>query len=124
MILEHDKKRFPERVDFIQMPGYLWGKESRTTVGLKPKTGPYAVVTTLGLFHFDEQGEMVLMAYHPSTSVQEVKKNVQLDLTVSKKVKPLEPPNEEELNVLRNQIDPQGMYLRNARSLKGRKLSV
>jgi glutaconate CoA-transferase subunit B len=75
IILEHDKRRFQETVDFITTPGYLRGKDSRDAVGLKPGTGPFAVVTTLGLFHFDEQGEMVLAAYNPSASVEKVKES-------------------------------------------------
>lgn len=122
IILEHDKRRFPEKVDFITTPGHLWGKQSRAKAGLKPNTGPYAVVTTLGLFHFDEQGEMFLAAYHPSASVQEVKENVQWELKVASHVGPLQPPTEKELGVLRNQIDPQGMYLKNARLLGGKKI--
>ncbi len=118
IIMEHDKRRFPERVDFITTPGYLSGKNSRTEAGLRPGTGPYAVVTTLGLFHFDEQGEMVLAEYTPMSSVEEVSKNVQWDLKVAEGVKPLEPPSEQDLFTLRNQIDPYGMYLDNVRSLE------
>ncbi len=79
-------------------------------------------MTTLGLFHFDEQGEMFLAAYHPSASVQEVKENVQWELKVTSHVGPLQPPTEKELEVLRNQIDPQGMYLKNARLLEGKRI--
>ena len=124
IIVEHDKRRFPEKVDFITTPGYLSGKNSRTLAGLRPETGPHAVVTTLGLFHFDEEGEMILTAYHPSASVQEVRENVQWDLKVDDNVKPLVPPGEKELKVLRYRIDPEGMYLRNARSLRGRQISI
>jgi glutaconate CoA-transferase subunit B len=124
IIVEHDKRRFPEKVDFITTPGYLSGKDSRTMAGLKSETGPYAVVTTLGMFHFDEVGEMILTAYHPSASVREVKENVQWDLKVDSNVKPLMPPSEKELEILRYQIDPEGMYLRNARLLRGRQISI
>jgi glutaconate CoA-transferase subunit B len=120
IIVEHDKRRFPEKVDFISTPGYLGGKDSRKVAGLKPNTGPYAVITTLGLFHFDNEGEMILSAYHPSSSVQEVKENVQWDLKVAAGVKPLLPPSKKELEVLRTQLDPDGMYLRNVRFLEGK----
>jgi len=124
IVLEHDKRRFPEKVDFITTPGYLNGKDSRARAGLKPNTGPYAVVTTLGLFRFDEEGEMILTAYNPSSSIQEVKDNVQWDLKIDDNVKPLLPPSNEELKVLREQIDPQGMYLRNERFLEGKPISM
>lgn len=122
IILEHERRRFPDRVDFITTPGYLQGGESRTAAGLRPQTGPYAVVTTLGLFHFDEQGEMILSAYHPAASVRQVRENVQWDLKVDDQVRPLEPPTGEELKILRTRLDPQGMYLKNARLREGKPL--
>jgi glutaconate CoA-transferase subunit B len=124
VVLEHDKRRFPERVDFITTPGYLRGKNGRTEVGLRPDTGPFAVVTTLGLFHFNEEGEMVLSGYHPSASVQQVRENVQWDLKVDDGVKPLLPPTERELEVLRSRLDPDGMYLKNARLLRDKEISI
>ena len=124
IILEHNKQRFPERVDFITTPGYLQGGNSREQAGLKPGTGPYAVVTTLGLFRFNEQGEMVLRGFHPSSSVEEVRDNVQWDLKIHDDVNLLEPPTDEELNVLRNRLDPRGMYLKAARQLEGVEIEI
>ncbi len=124
IVLEHDKRRFPEAVDFVTTPGYLKGKDDRLTSGLRPNTGPHAVVTTLGLFCFDGQGEMVLMGYHPMTSVQEIKESVQWDLKVHEEVRCLEPPTQEELRVLRDRVDPEGMYLREERLLKGRNIVI
>ncbi|MBW1771782.1 MAG: CoA-transferase subunit beta [Deltaproteobacteria bacterium] len=117
IILEHDRRRFPEQVDFITTPGYLKGKVDRVKTGLRPNTGPYAVITTLGLFHFDEQGEMVLKAHNPDVSIQEVKAGVQWELKLHKDVGPLDPPSEKEFRVLREKVDPDGMYLRDARRL-------
>jgi len=124
IILEHDRRRFPEQVDFITTPGYLKGKDDRMKAGLRPDTGPYAVVTTLGLFHFDEQGEMVLKAHNPAVSIQEVEEGVQWDLKILKDVRPLDPPSENELRVLREQVDPEGMYLRDARRLDEKEVVV
>ncbi len=124
IILEHDRRRFPEQVDFITTPGYLKGKIDRVKAGLRPDTGPYAVVTTLGLFHFDEQGEMVLKAHNPDVSIQEVKEGVQWDLKIHKDVGPLDPPSEKELRVLREEVDPDGMYLRDARRLNEKEVTI
>ncbi|MBW1781361.1 MAG: CoA-transferase subunit beta [Deltaproteobacteria bacterium] len=117
IILEHDIQRFPEQVDFITTPGYLKGQGDRIKAGLRTDTGPYAVVTTLGLFQFDDHKEMVLKAHNPTVSIQEVKENVQWDLKIHKDVHPLDPPTENELFVLRERMDPEGMYLRDARRL-------
>lgn len=119
IILEHDKKRFPERVDFITTPGYLSGSDSRGEVGLKNHTGPYAVVTTLGIFKFDNNGEMILSQFQPGSSVDEIRGSVQWELKVAEDVRQADPATEDELRVLRDEIDPKGMYLREARLLQG-----
>jgi glutaconate CoA-transferase subunit B len=123
VILEHDRRRFPEKVDFVTTPGYLEGHGDRVKAGLRPQTGPYAVVTTLGLFHFDDTGEMFLRAYHPAASVEQVKSSVQWDLKIAEDVRPMKPPTEEELTVLRR-LDPDKMYLESARLLGGKAISV
>ncbi len=124
IVFEHEKRRFPESVDFITTPGYLQGKKSRFESGLRTNTGPYAVVTTLGLFHFDEDNEMFLKAFNPSSSVEEIRESVQWNLKVDDNVKALAPPNKKELEVLRHKLDPEGMYLKNARQLKDYQVSV
>ena len=67
---------------------------------------------------------MVLRAYNPTASVQEVKEGVQWDLKIDDNVKPLESPGEEELHILREQVDPGGMYLREARLLSDREVVI
>jgi glutaconate CoA-transferase subunit B len=116
VILEHSRVRFPEKVDYITTPGYLQGYGSREAAGFRPGTGPYAVVTTLGLFKFDANGEMFLESVFPGVPVEEVRKNIQWELKVAEGVKELTPPTAEELRILREELDPLGMYLRNARA--------
>ena len=67
---------------------------------------------------------MVLIAYNPTGSVREVKDAVQWDLKIHKDVGPLDPPSEKELEVLRVQVDPGGMYLREARLLKKKEVAI
>jgi glutaconate CoA-transferase subunit B len=119
IILEHDKRRFPEHVDFITTPGYLKGGKSREEAGLRPGTGPYAVITTLGLFHFNEEGEMFLAAHSPSTTPSKVKEAVQWDLKISDQIRAWQEPTVKELEILRRRLDPQGMYLKKARLMEG-----
>ena len=116
VIVEHQKNRFPERVDFVTSPGFLRGGSSRVEAGLRPGTGPCCVVTTLGLFVFDAQGEMVLSGTRTGVPVEEVRSQVQWDLRVSPDCKPLPPPSQEEIRVLREEIDPSGMYIRNRKA--------
>jgi hypothetical protein len=52
------------------------GKGSQIEFSLRAKA--LMRVTTLGLFYFDKAAEMVLKAYNPLASVQEIKENVQV----------------------------------------------
>jgi glutaconate CoA-transferase subunit B len=116
IVLEHDRKRFPEKVDFITSPGYINGKSTRLECGLITGTGPIKVVTTLGVFSFDKESkEMVLEGFYENGSIGEMKNSVQWPLKVSKDVKKITSPSEEEIHVLRSQVDPSGMFLKRVR---------
>jgi acyl CoA:acetate/3-ketoacid CoA transferase beta subunit len=107
VILEQDKRRFLEKVDFITCPGYLDGKRGRREeIGLRPNTGPSAVITNLGIYGF-EDGEMVLMSVHAGVGVtlDKVKAEVSWDLKISPKLKDTDPPTEEELRIFREKIE-------------------
>jgi glutaconate CoA-transferase subunit B len=109
VIMPHDKRRLRERVDFITSPGYGEGGDWRTRVGL-PRGGPAVLITTLGVFRF-EGGEAVLVSYHPTSSVEDVRANTGWDLKVSRDVRPTEEPSAEVLAIIRG-YDPQGFWTR------------
>ena len=116
IILEHHLDRFPEKVDFITTPGYLDGNDSRQKLGMRTG-GPSAVVTTLGLFRFEsDTKEMYLDSLHPGVGIDELKLNIQWEIKISPQLKETSLPTVEELRVLREEVDPQGMYLKNVRA--------
>jgi len=101
IIMPHEKRRFPEKVDFITSPGYLNGMNSREESGIV-RGGPIAVITNLCVLRFDEKTkEMYLDTYHPGVSIKDIKANTGWDLKISPNVKETEPPTEEEIEVLR-----------------------
>ncbi|MEA4906340.1 MAG: CoA-transferase, partial [Anaerolineaceae bacterium] len=51
----HQKRRFPERVDFATSAGFLHGRAQRQALGVRGG-GPQAVVTDLGIMEPDEDG--------------------------------------------------------------------
>ena len=55
---------------------------------------------------------MYLDAVHPKVTVEEVKKNTSWDLKIAKEVKETEPPTEEEIRMMREELDPFGIYLK------------
>jgi len=113
IVTPHEKRRMVEKVDFITSPGFLDGAGARQHFGLDG--GPSAVITTMGVLPFDDKTkEMILSSYHPGFTVDEVKKNTGWDLKVSPNVTETEPPTVREVEILRNDLDPQGIFLKKA----------
>jgi glutaconate CoA-transferase, subunit B len=111
MLSPHNKRRFPERVDFITSPGFLDGRKARQRLGLRGG-GPEAVVTDLGVMEFDESGEMVLTSLHPAVSVEQVAANTGWPLKVASSLTLTDPPTAEELRIMRVELDPDRVYLK------------
>ncbi|MFL7867577.1 MAG: CoA-transferase subunit beta [Anaerolineales bacterium] len=107
----HQKRRFPEKVDFMTSAGFLGGRKEREATGVRGG-GMLAVVTDLGMLEPDETGEMVLTALHPGKTVEQAKENTGWDLKVAGQVRTTEPVTEKELQILRNDLDPSGIYLK------------
>lgn len=107
----HQKRRFPEKVDFLTSAGFLDGRASRLASGVRGG-GVMAVVTDIGILEPDENGEMILTALHPGRTVEEAKANTGWDLKVAETLRTTEPPTEKELLILRTELDPKGIYLK------------
>lgn len=111
VIMEHERRRFPERVEYLTSPGYGDGGDWRERVGL-PRGGPSAVITTLGVLRFDPHSrEAYLASYHPGSSPEEVRAHTGWDLRVAEDVHETPPPTPEELEIIRF-YDPQGYWTR------------
>ncbi|MGB6836844.1 MAG: CoA-transferase [Dehalococcoidia bacterium] len=108
-----EKRKFVEKVDFVSSPGYLDGSPgARERAGLPADTGPYLVVTERAIFGFDEEShQMRLQAVAPWISVEEVLARMEFEPLIADKVEELAPPTEEELAILRAEIDPSGYTL-------------
>jgi glutaconate CoA-transferase subunit B len=111
-IMQHDKRRFVPQVDFITTPGFLSGAGAREKAGLPRGTGPVNVVSTLALMDYDKIScRMRLVATHPGVTVDDVIANTGFDLIIPEKVGVNAPPNMEELRLLREEIDPEKLYI-------------
>ena len=106
----HQKRRFPEKVDFRTSAGFLNGRSEREAAKLRGQ-GPQAVVTNLGLLEPDEAGELTLTALHPNIEVEQVRENTGWDLKVAPQLQVTQPPDAQELKILREELDPDGIYL-------------
>ena len=107
----HQKRRFPEKVDFATSAGFLSGRRQREATGVRG-AGPLAVVTNLGLLEPDENGEMILTTLHPGATVEQARENTGWELKFVADLRYTEPPSNEELRILREELDPQGIYLK------------
>jgi glutaconate CoA-transferase subunit B len=108
LLMRHEKRRFPEKVDFVTSPGYLDGQpNARENAGLPRGTGPYRVVTSMALLDFDEKTKrMRLISTAPGVSIDDVKDNMEFEPMVAEKVGRMDVPTGDELKVLREVIDP------------------
>jgi glutaconate CoA-transferase subunit B len=107
----HQKRRFPEKVDFMTSAGYLNGRNERVDTGVRGG-GMVGVVTDLGFMEPDETGELILTALHPGKTVEQAKENTGWDLKVAHHLKTSEPVTHKELKILREELDPNGIYLK------------
>ena len=110
IITPHQKRRFPEKCDFRTSAGFMGGGSERDDLGLRGG-GPQAVVTNLGVMRPDENGELILAALHPGRSVDEVTENTGWEIKVSTNLQFTLPPEAEELWILRQELDPTGIYI-------------
>ena len=107
VVTPQDTRRFVEKVDFITTPGYLAGPGAREAVGLPAGTGPYKVITNLAVLGFhDETKRMQVESLHPGIGVDEVHANTGFELLEADEIAASEPPTEEELRILREDVDP------------------
>jgi len=113
VMMQQDARRFVDKLDFLTTPGYLDGPGRREAAGLPAGTGPYRVVTQLGVMGFDENSKrMMLLSLHPGVSAEDVKKNSSFEIIVPPKVDVGLAPTPEELRILREEVDPAKFILR------------
>ena len=115
IVVEQSRLRFPEKVDFITTPGPSGGpgrrgqKKNTSSSDLRRST----VVTTMGRFSCTQGGEMLLTGYRSDLEPHDIREKVQWNLCLSAECSPLADPTPLELRILRDEIDPLGLYLHN-----------
>jgi len=107
-----DARRFTEKVDFITTPGYLTGPGAREAAGLPAGTGPYRVITNLAVMGYDDETcRMKVLSIHEGHTREEVIENTGFEMLFADDLQTTSPPTEEELTVLREQVDPAGVII-------------
>jgi glutaconate CoA-transferase subunit B len=107
VMTRHDRRRFVEKLDFLTTPGYLTGPGAREAAGLPAGSGPYKVITDLAVLGFDqESARMQVESLHPGSTLKHVQENTRFELLEATEIRRTEPPREEELRILREEVDP------------------
>jgi len=111
-ITPHDKRRFVNKLDFLTTPGYLTGPGARERAGLPAGCGPYKVISTLALMGYDpESKRMRVESLHPGITKEQVIENTGFEMLFVDPLPQTEEPTDEELKILREQVDPLGLVI-------------
>jgi glutaconate CoA-transferase subunit B len=112
IITPHDKRRFVAKVDFLTTPGYLSGPGTREAAGLPPNTGPYKVISTLALMGYDAVTKrMQVESLHPGVTAEDIRNNTGFEILFADDLSVTSEPTDEELQILRTQVDPLGLII-------------
>lgn len=107
-IPNHSKQVFVDKVDVVSAPGYDAIRR------LNPETGKYfeirRVVTNLGVFDFKtDDNRMRVVSRHPGVTIDQIVDATTFELVIDGDVPESRVPTDDELRVLREEIDPKGL---------------
>ncbi|MCW3806841.1 CoA-transferase subunit beta [Plebeiibacterium marinum] len=112
VVTPQNKKRFANKVDFITTPGFIKGGTSRVEAGLPKDTGPYKVITDIGVYGYHPKTkEMMLLSLHPGKTLEDVKENAEFEILIPDNFETTVEPTADELKILREKVDPSGVII-------------
>lgn len=101
----HDTRIFVPKIDFVSGVGFPDGKPS-----ICGGSGPQCLITNLAYLTFDDETKrMKVGTIHPGITLEEIRKSTGFELLVPEGISETLPPTEEEINILRNKVDPLGI---------------
>ncbi len=110
IFMQHEKRKFVEKLDYLSSPGWLTGYDSRKKAGLSGG-GPEVVITDKAIMGFDEVSrEMILLGTYPGYLPEQILDQMSFDVDTTKAVE-VQVPSSEELRILREVVDPQRLIL-------------
>lgn len=101
ILMGQDKRKFTPKLGFLTSPGYFQGPEQREAAGLPKGTGPYRVVTQLGVYGFPEETRrMTLLHAFEGITLDQIQEASGFELDIDPNWTYIPEPTEEELRVL------------------------
>jgi glutaconate CoA-transferase subunit B len=112
VLRRHDPGALPARLDFCTSPGPVRAREEDARM-VPPGHGVSTVITPMAVLRRpDKFGELLLSEVHPGLTVADVKAATGWDIPVANDVRPTGRPSEEDVRLLREEIDTVRLYLR------------
>lgn len=110
IFMQHERRKFVEELDYLTSPGWLSGPGGRQRAGLA-EGGPETVITNMAVMGFhNESKEMFLRGTYPGIDPDTVLDNMGFSVDASGS-RPVDPPTDQELKILREVCDPQRLIL-------------
>src|SRR5437016_6291442 len=110
VIMRHQKRKLRQAVAYLTSPGFVGGR-GRQELGLRGD-GPHRLVTDNAVIGFDpDTHSATLLSVHPVVGLEEVLEKTGFPLRVPTEVPATPLPSAEEVRLLREEIDPRGIYL-------------
>lgn len=111
LLTDQQKRKFVKQVDFVSSAGFLDGTPgAREEAGLPRGTGPWRVVTPWAMYDYHER-RLRLRGRVPWVSVPEILAECEWKPLVADEVEVLDPPTEEELQIIRTELDTRGQTM-------------
>lgn len=115
VVMRQSARSFVERIDFRTSPGNLGGGAEAARIRAEQGwtgSGPSVVVTDLGIWRFGPTGEMVLDSLHPDATLDAVRAATGWAPAIRPDLGRTPSPTAEELRLIREELDPAGLYTR------------
>jgi len=111
IIIRHERRKLVERLVHNTSPGFLSGGDSRARIGL-PGGGPSRVLTDKAVFGFDaESKRLKVLSIHPGVTPEDLRDSTGFPIDVPRDCPLTPPPTEEEVRLIREELDPNRMYV-------------
>jgi|SRR5687768_3756741 len=107
-ILRLSTRTFVDRLDFCTSPGHL---ANSAFAPQSPGGGPRRVITDKAIFDFSNaEQEMQLICLHHGTTLEDVRDSIGWEIRTGPDVIETPMPTDDELELLRTELDPKGLY--------------
>ena len=113
VIMRQSARSFVQKIDFRTSAGNLGGAQNAARIRAEQGwlgRGPSVVVTDLGIWHFDDDGEMRLDSVHPGATIDQVRETIGWQPRIAADLAETPAPTDDELRLIRVELDPGGAY--------------